>query len=163
VCESGILAEFPITAANVLRTPICFFGGGYLRFFPMWLIRRMAKAVTAKGLPVIYYVRPREIDPSHPRLPMPIDKRFRCYVNLSTTEKKIARITREFPFVTFAEFLDRYRDLLSYRYDSHKKTGMFSPVRNQFRLDLRQSQQVSERVSREDTSEESVAAVSEKS
>jgi polysaccharide deacetylase family protein (PEP-CTERM system associated) len=115
VCGSGILTEFPVTVANMCGTPLCFFGGGYLRLFPLWLILRMAKLVRAEGRPVIYYVHPREIDPSHPRLPMPLLRRFKCYINLSSTEKKIVRIVREASFLTFGQFMDRYRDLLTYR------------------------------------------------
>jgi polysaccharide deacetylase family protein (PEP-CTERM system associated) len=113
VCESGSLIEFPITIVSLYRTPVCLFGGGHLRLFPSWLIRKMARKVNAEGRPVIYYIHPREIDPSHPRLPMPVYRRFKCYVNLRSTEEKIASITNEFTFVTFSEFLNRYRHTLS--------------------------------------------------
>ena len=43
---------------------MCFFGGGYLRLFPLWLILRMAQKVREEGRPVIYYVHPREVDPA---------------------------------------------------------------------------------------------------
>jgi polysaccharide deacetylase family protein (PEP-CTERM system associated) len=122
VCESGILTEFPITVANLWPTPLCFFGGGYLRLFPTWLILKMAKKVNAEGRPVIYYVHPREIDPSHPRLRMPMKRRFKSYVNLHTTERKIARITHEFAFVTFGQFLERYQDSLCYSHLSRTQT-----------------------------------------
>jgi polysaccharide deacetylase family protein (PEP-CTERM system associated) len=144
VCESGVLTEFPITVSNLYHAPLCFSGGGYLRLSPMWLILRMAKKVTAEGRPVIYYIHPREIDPSHRRLPMSMGRRFKCYVNLRTTEKKIVRIVREFPFITFGQFLDRYRDTLRYSHVLHPNTGIFSVLRNKLQLDLQQPQQPSE-------------------
>jgi len=101
------LVEFPITLADLLGRPMCFFGGGYLRLFPYWLIRRMANKVLDEGRPVIFYVHPREIDATHPRLPMPAVRRFKSYVNLKTTETKIARILKEFPVTTFGEYLAR--------------------------------------------------------
>ena len=111
-CKSGSLIEFPITVADAASRPTCFFGGGYLRIFPLWLIRRMARAVQADGRPVIYYVHPREIDPHHPRIRMPLHRRFKSYVNLRTTERKIAQIVAEFPMVTFSEFIQRHGNAL---------------------------------------------------
>lgn len=100
----GIM-EFPITVSDLLGMPLCFFGGGYLRLFPYWLIRRAARQVLAEGRPVIFYIHPREIDPSHPRLPMPTARRFKSYVNLRTTESKLERILGEFSLTTFRDFL----------------------------------------------------------
>jgi hypothetical protein len=84
---------------------MCFFGGGYLRLFPHWLIRKMARKVMDSGRPVVFYVHPREIDPSHPRLPMSWRRQFKSYVNLHHTEKKILRILDEFPVTTYEDFL----------------------------------------------------------
>jgi len=95
---------------------MCFFGGGYLRLFPYPLIRRMARRVLAEGRPVVYYVHPREIDPAHPRLPMSAVRRFKSYVNLASTEGKLHNILREFPTVTFHEYLTKYADSLEPAY-----------------------------------------------
>jgi hypothetical protein len=65
----------------------------------------MARRVAAEGRPVIFYVHPREIDPAHPRLPMPLHRRFKSYVGLQTTERKIRRLIETFPMVTFREYL----------------------------------------------------------
>jgi polysaccharide deacetylase family protein (PEP-CTERM system associated) len=98
--------EFPISVANVLGKPVCFFGGGYMRLFPYWLIQRMSRRVLAEGRPVLFYVHPREVDPSHPRLAMSAARRFKSYVNLSSTEEKIDRILSEFPVTTFRALLE---------------------------------------------------------
>ena len=99
------LMEFPASVVDVLGRPLCFFGGGYLRLFPYWLIRRAARRVLAEGRPVIFYLHPREIDPAHPRLPMPLARRFKCHVNLHTTEAKLGRILEQFPVARFRDFL----------------------------------------------------------
>jgi polysaccharide deacetylase family protein (PEP-CTERM system associated) len=99
------LVEFPMTVAGWDKKPTCFFGGGYLRLFPYWLIRKMAHQVLADGRPVIFYVHPREIDPDHPRLPMSLSRRFKSYVNLNQTEQKILRILDDFSVVTFCDYL----------------------------------------------------------
>jgi hypothetical protein len=90
----------------MLGVPMCFFGGGYLRFFPSLFIENMTLRVLREGRPVIFYVHPREIDPHHPRLPMNLRRKFKCYVNLKTTEAKIKRVLAEFEVTTFRAFID---------------------------------------------------------
>lgn len=99
------LIEIPATVAELGPMRMCFFGGGYLRLFPYRVIRHMAKRVMANGAPLIFYVHPREIDTEHPRIPMPWWRRFKCYVNLRTTENKIRQIIRDFPVTTCRDFL----------------------------------------------------------
>lgn len=107
------LMEVPITVADLMGKPMCFFGGGYLRLFPYWLIRRMSKQVLAEGRPVVFYVHPREIDPPHPRLPMSRRRRFKSYVNLETTESKIRHILQDFPVTTFEKVISNYPSLVN--------------------------------------------------
>ena len=85
--------------------PICFFGGGYLRLFPYPLIKKMGMRVLREGRPIIFYVHPREIDPSHPRMPMKPVAQFKSYVNLSTTRAKMEMILNDFTFTTFGEMM----------------------------------------------------------
>ena len=108
------LVEFPITTVKLLGIPMCFFGGGYLRLFPSFLIESAARKVLREGRPVIFYVHPREIDPRHPRLPMSVGRSFKCYVNLETTEAKIRRILSEFDVTTFKAFIEEQPGLLDF-------------------------------------------------
>lgn len=124
--HSGIV-EFPITVANFVGVPLCFFGGGYLRLFPYWLIRRMARQVFEAGRPVVFYVHPREIDPLPPRLPMSLRRRFKAYVNLRRTEDKIWRILNEFPVTTFQDFLARHGHSLKTA-EKPQQAGAAGPV-----------------------------------
>jgi polysaccharide deacetylase family protein (PEP-CTERM system associated) len=101
----GSLTEFPITVSRVLGKPVCFFGGGYLRLFPYFVIKYMAEQVTQEGRPVIFYIHPREIDPEHPRLPMGWARRFRSYINLESTDPKIRGLMKEFLITNFRDFL----------------------------------------------------------
>jgi polysaccharide deacetylase family protein (PEP-CTERM system associated) len=109
--DNGGLLEVPITVADLLGRPMCFFGGGYLRLFPYWLIRRMARQVLSEGRPVVFYIHPREVDPGHPRLPMSRTRQFKSYVNLETTEVKVRRVLRDFPVTTFKKVLSTYPQL----------------------------------------------------
>jgi hypothetical protein len=104
--EAGrTLIEIPMSVVPVLSRRICFFGGGYMRLFPTWLIRTMAERVFAEGMPVIFYVHPRDIDPEQPRLAMSPWRSFQCYANLSTTYAKLESLLRTFPFVSVEEYL----------------------------------------------------------
>ena len=98
--------EFPVSVQPIAGRPICFFGGGYLRVFPYFLVRNMTRRVLDQGRPVIFYVHPREVDPKHPRLAMEWKRRFKSYVNLASTEGKIRKLVSEFPMITFREFLE---------------------------------------------------------
>ncbi|HEV2178531.1 MAG TPA: XrtA system polysaccharide deacetylase [Terriglobia bacterium] len=107
---AGDLIEFPMTVSRLAGRSICFFGGGYLRLFPLWVIKKMTRQVLREGRPVIFYVHPREIDPNHPRLPMSFARSFKCYVNLKTTEGKIRGLLSSFSMTTFEDWLARYFD-----------------------------------------------------
>lgn len=110
--SDGNLIEFPITVRKVFGRPICFFGGGYLRLFPYFLIREMTRKVLAEGRPVVFYVHPRETDPDHPRLPMGPVRKFKSYVNLRSTEPKVRRLVSEFELTTFASFIKENQELI---------------------------------------------------
>jgi len=97
--------EFPASVERLMGKPMCFFGGGYLRLFPYSVIKSMTRRVLGQGRPVIFYVHPREIDVKSPRLVMGFKRRFKSYVNVSTTEPKIRKVLSDFEMVTFREFL----------------------------------------------------------
>ena len=113
--EFGPIAELPMSIANLGGKDLCFFGGGYLRLFPHFLIRRMARQVNAEGRPVIYYLHPREVDPHQPRLPMPPLKRFKVYVNLKSVGPKLDAILHEESLVTCRSWLESNRSTLTTR------------------------------------------------
>lgn len=102
---AGSLIEFPVSVQPIFGRPICFFGGGHLRLFPYWLIHSMTAEILRQGRPVVFYVHPREIDPDHPRLPMNLVRRFKSYVNLQTTEKKIRRLLADQVICSFETYL----------------------------------------------------------
>jgi polysaccharide deacetylase family protein (PEP-CTERM system associated) len=102
------LIEFPISVASVLGRRLCLFGGGYLRLFPSWMIHRGTEQVLREGRPVVYYVHPREINPAHPRIPMSAPRRFKSYVNLDTTERKIHGILERFDVTTFERYIQQH-------------------------------------------------------
>ncbi len=102
---NGQLIELPLSVAQAGPLRLCFFGGGYLRFFHYSLIRHMARRVIESGAPLVFYIHPRDLDVHQPRLPMSLFRRFKSYVNLSTAESKVRNILRDFPVTTCSDFL----------------------------------------------------------
>ena len=103
----GPLVEIPVSTVQVLGHRACLFGGGYLRITPLRLIRWGVKRLCRKGRPLIVYVHPREIDPSHPRLPLPLKRRFKCYINLSSTMPKLKWLCTNCTFTTMSDVAAR--------------------------------------------------------
>lgn len=117
----GTLVEFPMTTEKFLGQRICLFGGGYLRLFPLPIIRYAAKGIARKGQPVIFYVHPREIDRLQPRLPMGLRRRFKTYINLGSTEMKIRALLSEFKFTTFRELVS---EMMTAQPGAHARDSM---------------------------------------
>jgi polysaccharide deacetylase family protein (PEP-CTERM system associated) len=102
---NGNVVEFPATVTSLMGLTLSFFGGGYLRVFPYSLIHAMSLKANREGVLLNFYIHPREIDPGHPRLPMPFIRRFKSYVGLKTTESKLNHLMSDF-------YLGRFQDHL---------------------------------------------------
>jgi polysaccharide deacetylase family protein (PEP-CTERM system associated) len=105
--RAGPLIEIPVSAVDVLGYKLFLFGGGYLRLAPQRLIQWGVRQLHRAGAPLIVYVHPREIDPEQPRLPLPLLRRFRCYVNLGSTMPKLTWLCRNCTFVPMIEMAAR--------------------------------------------------------
>ncbi|MBW2004975.1 MAG: polysaccharide deacetylase family protein [Deltaproteobacteria bacterium] len=101
--KAGKLVELPQSVIEVCGKRISLFGGGYLRLVPKWLIKLGVRRLRQASRPLIVYVHPREVDPNHPRLPLPLFRRFKCYVNLKSTLAKLEWICDNHVFVTMRE------------------------------------------------------------
>jgi len=98
--QSNRLVEIPVSTVRVCGRRVCLFGGGYLRITPLSLIRWGVERLHQEGQPLVVYVHPREIDPSHPRLPLTLKRRFKCYVNLRSTMPKLRWLCCHCQFTT---------------------------------------------------------------
>lgn len=90
--------EIPSSCFSFLGKNIGFAGGGYLRLFPYFFIKNCLHKYNNEGHPVNVYFHPREIDPSHPRLKMPLLRKFKSYVNLHSGATKLDCLLRDFKF-----------------------------------------------------------------
>jgi polysaccharide deacetylase family protein (PEP-CTERM system associated) len=101
----GSLAEFPLATTSILRYPIPAAGGGYLRQFPLAVIRRAFRDASERGEPATFYIHPWEIDPGQPRLPVSVLNRIRHYRGLDTALARVDLILNGFSFSTIASYL----------------------------------------------------------
>lgn len=101
----GCLAEFPLATTNILGYPVPAAGGGYLRQFPLSIIRRAFREASERREPATFYIHPWEIDPGQPRLRVSALNRFRHYRGLGSTLARIDLILEEFRFGTIASYL----------------------------------------------------------
>lgn len=102
----GNLVEIPQSMIEIFGKRISFFGGGYLRLAPKFLVKRGIKILHKAGHPLIVYVHPREVDPAHPRLPLSLIRRFKCYVNLKSILPKLEMLCRDYKFVKMHEIAE---------------------------------------------------------
>lgn len=85
---------------------LALFGGGYLRLAPLWLVKWGVRKLQKQNRPLIVYIHPREVDPDHPRLPLPMLRRFKSYVNLKTTMPKLEWLCQSRNFITMQQLAD---------------------------------------------------------
>lgn len=103
--SAGRLLEFPLATAAILGLRIPAAGGGYLRQFPLGVIRRAFAQQAGRGQPGMFYIHPWEIDPDQPRLPVGWLTRFRHYRGLGSTAKRLERLLTEFRFTSVRDWL----------------------------------------------------------
>jgi len=101
----GGIAEFPLATTSILRFSVPAAGGGYLRQFPLAIIRRAFREASERCEPATFYIHPWEIDPGQPRLPVSVLNRLRHYRGLDGTLARIDHLLEEFRFATIASYL----------------------------------------------------------
>ncbi|MEN6433034.1 MAG: polysaccharide deacetylase family protein [Smithella sp.] len=104
----GVLLEIPQSVVEVYGRRISFFGGGYLRIAPIFLIKWGINKFQKSGLPLVVYVHPREVDPEHPRLPLKLHRRFKSYVNLKSTIPKLHWLCENYRFELMKDYVKQF-------------------------------------------------------
>jgi polysaccharide deacetylase family protein (PEP-CTERM system associated) len=102
---AGRIAEYPLATTSFFRFPVPAAGGGYLRHFPLAVIRRAFREASARSEQATFYIHPWEIDPRQPRLPVSTLNRIRHYRGLGIAIERLAALLEEFSFTTIASHL----------------------------------------------------------
>jgi polysaccharide deacetylase family protein (PEP-CTERM system associated) len=97
------LKEFPMNVHHVLGKNIVFSGGGFFRFFPYPLI----KYWSSRSFYLMTYFHPRDFDPDQPVIQaLPLVRKFKSYVGLSTSFVKFQKLLDDFEFLSVREAND---------------------------------------------------------
>ena len=96
----GDLMEFPLATTTIAGAGLPAAGGGYLRHFPLALIRRAFREAGARSASATLYVHPWEVDPDQPRLPVGLVTRVRHYRGLSQVLPRLEQLLTEFRFTS---------------------------------------------------------------
>ncbi len=99
------MPELPMSVMNLGPFRLPFSGGGYMRLLPSWLIRRGFDQINARGLATVVYLHPRDFAPDCPRVPMPLKRRFKCYVGTRGAKNKLRMLLKRYRFDTCAAIL----------------------------------------------------------
>jgi polysaccharide deacetylase family protein (PEP-CTERM system associated) len=103
--SGGSLVEFPISIWRVAGQKIPVAGGAYFRLLPYSVTRRGLAAINRSGHPAVFYIHPWELDPDHPRIPLPRRIAITHYANLGATERLLRRLLHDFSFAPMREVL----------------------------------------------------------
>ena len=96
--ELSLGNEVPVTTARLFHYNLPAGGGGYFRLMPYslshWLLHRVNRI---DRQPAVFYFHPWEIDPHQPRIRgINLKTRFRHYINLDRTERRLKRLLADF-------------------------------------------------------------------
>jgi polysaccharide deacetylase family protein (PEP-CTERM system associated) len=97
---NNYLIELPMSIQGFGPVKIPFSGGGYLRFLPSGVIHRYFNSFENDKTPVVVYLHPRDFAPEQPRVKMPLHRKFKSYIGLSSTEQKLRNLLEAYSFDT---------------------------------------------------------------
>ena len=97
------LVEFPMSTCRIRNRNVPMTGGAYFRIYPYAVSQRLLRAINRGGHPAVFYIHPWEIDPDHPRIPLPRRIGLTHYFNLRATERRLRRLLRDFRFAPMRE------------------------------------------------------------
>jgi polysaccharide deacetylase family protein (PEP-CTERM system associated) len=94
------LLELPPMTLRLLAMNLPMGGGGYFRLFPLFLTRWALGQTARRCSPPIanLYFHPWEFDPEQERLPLGRVARFRTYVGIQHTRRRLVSLLRRYSF-----------------------------------------------------------------
>lgn len=104
-CAHGTLTEAPVSTWAFGKRNLPVAGGAYFRIYPYALTRAAFRSINKERRAAVFYLHPWEVDPEHPRIPLPRRISLLHYWNLAATEKRLRRLLAEFRFAPLGEVL----------------------------------------------------------
>jgi polysaccharide deacetylase family protein (PEP-CTERM system associated) len=101
---AGPVTEFPVATFRFMGRNWPVGGGGYFRLLPGCVHRA---ALARLGRPGALYLHPWEFDPEQPRVPAPLMKAWRHYLNLDRSLPRLEKLLGTFRFGTMRDVLGR--------------------------------------------------------
>jgi polysaccharide deacetylase family protein (PEP-CTERM system associated) len=105
--------ELPVSNLKIKNTIIPLGGGGYFRLFPLPIFKLGMASALKQDKAFVFYAHPWEFDPSQPRVEQASRGfKFRHYINLHRTEKKLRALISAFDdheFITCADYIDKQK------------------------------------------------------
>lgn len=99
--ESREILELPPLTYRIAGANLPVAGGGYFRLFPLAVmlagIRQCARTESPAAAAMLYF-HPWEFDPEQPRLPLGRLSRWRSYVGMGKSERRLATVLKSFAF-----------------------------------------------------------------
>lgn len=92
------LREVPLTPIRILGQNLPFSGGAYLRILPWWSQSLLWKTAQRRGMRVIAYIHPWELDPDHPKIELRRRVAATHYARLRLTERRLDRLLGRYEF-----------------------------------------------------------------
>jgi polysaccharide deacetylase family protein (PEP-CTERM system associated) len=105
----GTIVELPMSVWVAGPVRVCFSGGGYFRLLPAWFIERCFRRAQNMGRPSVVYLHPRDLATDCPKVPMPLYRRFKCYVGQGTTARKLRYLLSRFRFDSCCRVLQQHQ------------------------------------------------------
>jgi polysaccharide deacetylase family protein (PEP-CTERM system associated) len=102
------IVEAPVAVVSILSRRVPVGGGGYVRLWPWWLIRRAWSRIERQGRPGILYMHPYEMNPRETdeyRHLVGLRKRLHQSIGRKSFPRKLDRLLRHFRFAPLGELL----------------------------------------------------------
>jgi polysaccharide deacetylase family protein (PEP-CTERM system associated) len=107
------LLELPPATWRVLGLNVPAGGGGYFRLLPLWCMEQAIRQAGQDGRPAVavLYFHPWEFDPQQRRLPLRALSRFRTYVGIRHSRRRLRTLLRRHAFTRAVDVARQLRPL----------------------------------------------------
>ena len=97
--NGSLIKEFPINSVKLISKEVAFSGGGYFRFIPYPIIKRLMK----QSEYIMTYFHPRDFDSDQPIISdLSAFRKFKSYYGLKGAFTKAGKLVNDFDFISLS-------------------------------------------------------------